>query len=237
MNELTIEMWPIERPIAYARNARVCPESAIAKVAASLKEFGFRQPIVVDAEGVNGGTMVRQECPRELGGSGGVATVLEVPMHDDSSTRSLFSRWADKVDIGDDCWNWQASTTHNGYGNIHADGVTKRAHRVGYELFVGSIPPGMVLLHRCDNRLCVNPSHLELGTVAENQKDMAAKGRGSGGRARGERNGLAKLTAEDVRIIRAELRRGALQRELAERYGVDQTNISAIKLGKTWAES
>jgi len=158
-------------------------------------------------------------------------------MRDDSSTRSVFSRWAAKVAIGDDCWNWQASTTHNGYGDFHVDGATKRAHRVGYELLVGSIPPGMVLLHRCDNRLCVKPSHLELGTVAENQKDMAAKGRAPGGKARGERNGLAKLTAEDVCVIRAELRGGVLQRELAERYGVDQTNISAIKLGKTWTES
>jgi len=74
MPELTIEMWPIERPIPYARNARVCPESAIAKVAASLKEFGFRQPIVVDAEGVIIAGHTRLLAAQRLG-------LAEVPIH------------------------------------------------------------------------------------------------------------------------------------------------------------
>lgn len=74
------------------------------------------------------------------------------------------------------CWEWTGWRAH-GYGYFFHEGKDQRAHRVSYELFVGSIPDGLVVMHSCDNRPCVNPDHLSVGTQADNVRDMVAKGR------------------------------------------------------------
>lgn len=90
--------------------------------------------------------------------------------------------WA-KVDKGSDaeCWEWTASRNSYGYGQLAVvlpSGKRPRlAHRLSWELHVGPIPEGMCILHRCDNPPCVNPSHLFIGTKADNYRDMRAKGR------------------------------------------------------------
>lgn len=75
----------------------------------------------------------------------------------------------------DQCWEWRGYRTIKGYGSI---GAGEFAHRVAYELLVGPIPPKLYVLHHCDNPPCVNPSHLFLGTIADNNRDMVEKGRG-----------------------------------------------------------
>lgn len=86
------------------------------------------------------------------------------------------------------CWEWQRARMGAGYGNTRYQGKTINTHRLSYMLFVGPIPEGMYVLHKCDNPPCVNPEHLWLGTPADNMRDRDAKGRDRFSRARGESN-------------------------------------------------
>lgn len=79
------------------------------------------------------------------------------------------------------CWLWMQHTNRLGYGRLKQRNRSREAHRVSYEAFVGPIPEGMDVLHRCDVRCCVNPDHLFLGTHLDNMRDMAIKWRGRRG--------------------------------------------------------
>jgi hypothetical protein len=76
-----------------------------------------------------------------------------------------------------ECWNWAAGKYGNGYGKIKINGFSCLAHRVSYELFNGEIIDNLNVLHKCDNKLCVNPNHLYLGTQSQNNIDMYNRNR------------------------------------------------------------
>lgn len=138
-----------------------------------------------------------------------------------------------KVDCGDpeDCWIWTACRPqHRGYGRFQVGNQLLVAHRVAYELAVGPIPKGLCVLHTCDNPPCCNPAHLWLGTRADNVRDRDAKGRQA--HVRGEHNGCAKLTNDQVLAIRADHR---ILRKIAADYNVSIPAISHIKTRKRWA--
>lgn len=138
-----------------------------------------------------------------------------------------------KVDSG--CWEWQRGKS-NGYGYVKIPGQQNvGAHILSYRLFVGGIPDGQWVLHRCDNPPCINPDHLFLGTCQDNIDDMRSKGRNY--RPIGELNKFAKLTWAKVAEIRKAYRTGAAnQKILAERYGVAASMISCVVNYVTWTD-
>lgn len=102
-----------------------------------------------------------------------------------TTTRPLADRFWSHVDKSADCWEWTASTTRAGYGQINVgDHRIGLAHRVAYELAVGPIPDGLVIDHRCRNRICVRPDHLRVVSVKQNAENRAVEGVGRSG-ARG----------------------------------------------------
>ena len=105
------------------------------------------------------------------------------------------------------------------------------AHRVAYQDAHGPIPPGMVVMHVCDNPPCVNPAHLSLGTIGDNNRDMWRKRRGRLSHYSGERNPAHRLTAEQVAAIRADPRTGVA---VAREYGVHFSTVYRIRGQETW---
>jgi len=153
----------------------------------------------------------------------------------------LAQRFWSKVDKSGDCWIWTASYGSVGYGQFGIAGKLHGAHRVAYELVHGPIPEGLRVLHRCDNRACVRPDHLFLGTQADNMADMHSKGRGYSyfrqypeRVLRGEQQHAAKLTDDVVRKIRRLHADGLNYPELAARFGVCKQSICNIVRRHTW---
>lgn len=133
------------------------------------------------------------------------------------------------------CWIWTGSSDGNGYGCLVIKGKSVGAHRVSYNLHAGEIPTGQKVLHHCDTPKCVNPSHLFLGTDADNNADMVAKGRNKP--QRGSDNGNAILTDDDVRDIKRLYRKGVRgfgAASLGKRYGVSDYAIFNIVRGTGW---
>lgn len=138
-----------------------------------------------------------------------------------SDVKQRFLAKVKKMESG--CHEWQAGLHRDGYGKFQDSGKTLQTHRVAYGLFVGDIPKGRWVLHECDNRKCVNPKHLFLGDAVANIADMDAKKR---------RGTFSNITAEQADEMCSMLAFRIPQREVAKVFGVHQTTVSRIKLGK-----
>lgn len=147
----------------------------------------------------------------------------------------IISRLVVPANVMTDCWTMTGRPRQDGYFEVtrgrRAAGRTILAHRAVWEVFNGPIQGGLCACHHCDNRACVNPAHLFLGTRGDNNRDAAAKGR----MARGEGNGQARLTAAEVLEIRDRRDAGETQNEIARSFGVSQSHVSAIVRRELWS--
>jgi len=135
------------------------------------------------------------------------------------------------------CWIWQGSTNHKGYGTLRVgsrlDGTDRSvlAHRFAYEVFVGPIPEGKKVLHRCDHPPCINQDHLFTGTDADNSADKMAKGRHDC--ARGEDVNTAVLNEGKIRRMRL-LFAHKNDQQLSRQFGVSDCQVNKIRNGHSW---
>jgi hypothetical protein len=141
-------------------------------------------------------------------------------------------RFYEKVAYGlGECWYWVGFRNHLGYGVLGRH----RAHRASWRLHIGPIPAGLMVLHSCDVRCCVNPEHLFLGTQTDNMRDMVAKGRHRTGDVSGERNPQSKLTAEQVRRMKAIRAEGGLSyKKIGALFGVGAMTAYRAITGRAW---
>lgn len=146
--------------------------------------------------------------------------------------------WA-KVRKDSDCWAWTGCKNNRGYGMLYVHGRHVLAHRVAFELHRGPIPEGLFCCHTCDNRACVNPDHLFLGTNADNMQDCARKGRLNVQRPEmirsGEHHPMARLTFAEVLEMRKLYSTGDFtQKALARMFGVSTSQANNILKGRHW---
>lgn len=154
--------------------------------------------------------------------------VICISKLNDIETNSIKSRFWSKVNkkLKSKCWVWTGACS-NGYGFFGIKGISYKAHRVAYEMKHGPIPKGKLICHHCDNRPCVRPSHLFIGTQKDNIKDAIQKGR----MGKGEANGNSKLTEKQVKQIRADIRS---ERKIASEYNVSKSAVHHIKSRDNW---
>jgi hypothetical protein len=146
---------------------------------------------------------------------------------------------AGAVADGSGCVIWRGAPVQNsGYGRLTIGSRAKGrvrgdyVHRIAYLVFHGPIAAGLMVCHSCDVPMCVNPSHLFLGTAADNMRDKALKDRAP--RFFGNKNPAARLSEGQVQKIREKLSSGELVTEIAREFGVCHQTISLIKANKIW---
>lgn len=149
----------------------------------------------------------------------------------------LLEGFLDRVEKTATCWLWVGRREKQGYGKMVVRGRGKdvKAHRLAWELFVGPIPDGLCVCHRCDEPSCVNPGHLFLGTHAENMADMVKKKRqASADRNRGGRPG-GRLSVALVKEAKLRFSAGGVsKRGLAKKFGVSSSVMIRALNGENW---
>lgn len=158
------------------------------------------------------------------------ACELQLPYYKYLDCIQRFWKYANKKS-NNDCWDWTGACNSGRYGMIRINRKNIGAHRFSWELHFDKIPNGLLVCHHCDNPTCVNPFHLFLGTTIDNTKDMFDKGRAN--KSKGEDNGMAKLTSDNIKEIRY-LKGKFTQKALGEMFDVRRGTIGKIHRNERW---
>lgn len=147
--------------------------------------------------------------------------------------KDYFRFWR-KVQFTDGCWIWLAGRFSGGYGTFRINGRARYSHVLAWEDCFGPVPNGLHVLHTCDNPPCVRFDHLWLGTIADNNADKWAKGRGRVGH--GSRHADAKINEAEAADMRLLYQQGMTQEQIAERYHqrIRRRNVGYIVKHVTW---
>lgn len=152
--------------------------------------------------------------------------------------QSSIARFWERVDIRfeNECWNWTGAVSDTGYGKACiGHQKTMNAHKLAYLLTFGDIPEGLFVCHICDNRACVNPNHLFLGTPKDNIRDMVSKGRGRYISKPGESNPAAKINRGIAEDIRSKYQAGGItMKAIGVQYGITGAQVRHIVRGIHW---
>lgn len=144
-----------------------------------------------------------------------------------------FAKYVAFPDDRSECWEWSGFINNTGYGALGINGKSVLAHRISWQIHHGSEPPAdKCVCHSCDNRRCVNPKHLWLGSVGDNNHDRHSKGRSRGGVLHGEQNPLSTLNEDIVKYLFNSPLGSAV---LAKQTGVSIKTISDIRRGISWS--
>lgn len=146
--------------------------------------------------------------------------------------RELTDRFAEKVEVTDDCWLWKSSTNDQGYGTFWFEGRAVNAHQIAFRLSNGPLGDKQVN-HHCDVKPCVNPDHLYAGTQSRNVEEVYER---TDRTQSNEENGNSKLSVEQVKRIKERLEGDESQREIASDFPVKRSTISNISTGKQWSD-
>lgn len=194
---------------------------------ARVKQF---TPAVEDCREANGRLIKGHPGTAELARAAGRASAKFTRK---LSTGERMARFWSRVDKSGDCWLWTAGVDGSGYGLTKWADKTIGAHKLAYILTNGELPEGREVCHRCDNPPCCNPEHLFAGTHLENMRDCVAKGRLTPPRRLyGDQNPLAKLSDQEVEIIKHRAASGERQTTLAKEFNVSNGLICMVLKGQ-----
>jgi hypothetical protein len=155
-------------------------------------------------------------------------------------TKEEVRRFESKISKGDSCWEWIGTKFSTGYGMFcvsrKRESGTRRtysSHRVSWSIHSGKeIPKGLWICHTCDNRICVNPNHLYLGTPRQNNLDTINRGRAN--RVMGSKCSWSKLSEDQVMLILNSDYGPGANKEFARLFGISQSQVSHIRHGRRW---
>ena len=153
-----------------------------------------------------------------------------IPCFAKSKCKPIEPRFFNKVDKTGDCWLWIGSTYICGYGRMSWNGKTQSSHRISWKLKFGEIPNNLFVLHKCDEKLCVNPDHLFLGTQRDNILDLVKKGRNAKHHSRKWKQ-LRKRSIIRIRKLYEEFKNYS---KIANIYKVSRVTIMNVVKRKTW---
>lgn len=145
----------------------------------------------------------------------------------EQSARRFWAR-VDRSSGPHGCWPFRGCTGSDGYGAATFNGVLFGAHRLSFALSIDAIPDGLWVLHKCDNRICVNPLHLFLGTVQDNNADMFSKGRNHSLPRRNQMNQPKLSDDQRQGVVRMSCAGRWTHREIGERFGIRKQSVAKI---------